>query len=226
MAPSTVMSASRSILNLENSQTKQARMKVVKCTPIRHVAQRCGGAKLAGSRASFGAFHGAQRTASASVHSRTALTCVAAEGPLKVIIAGAPASGKGTQCEKIVEKYNLVHISAGDLLRAAVAEGTDAGKTAKEFMDNGQLVPNEVVVTMVKDRLAQDDAQTTGFLLDGYPRSGDQAEALKEAGIDVELFILLNVPDELLVERVVGRRSDPETGKIYHMTYFPPESEE
>ncbi|CAD6246370.1 unnamed protein product [Miscanthus lutarioriparius] len=146
--------------------------------------------------------------------------------PLKVMISGAPASGKGTQCELIKTKFGLVHISAGDLLRAEIAAGSDNGKQAKEFMEKGQLVPDEIVVNMVKDRLLQPDAQENGWLLDGYPRSYSQAMALETLEIRPDVFILLDVPDELLVERVVGRRLDPETGKIYHLKYSPPENEE
>uniref|UniRef100_A0A0E0EGZ6 adenylate kinase n=1 Tax=Oryza meridionalis TaxID=40149 RepID=A0A0E0EGZ6_9ORYZ len=129
--------------------------------------------------------------------------------PLKVMIAGAPASGKGTQCELIKSKYGLVHISAGDLLRAEIAAGSENGKRAKEFMEKGQLVPDEIVVNMVKERLLQPDAQEKGWLLDGYPRSYSQAMALETLNIRPDIFILLDVPDELLVERVVGRRLDP-----------------
>jgi len=146
--------------------------------------------------------------------------------PLKVMIAGAPASGKGTQCELIKAKFGLVHISAGDLLRAEIAAGSENGKQAKEFMEKGQLVPDEIVVNMVKERLLQPDAQENGWLLDGYPRSYSQAMALETLGIRPDIFILLDVPEELLVERVVGRRSDPVTGKIYHLKYSPPENEE
>ncbi|CAO2200252.1 unnamed protein product [Urochloa humidicola] len=146
--------------------------------------------------------------------------------PLKVMISGAPASGKGTQCELIKAKYGLVHISAGDLLRAEIAAGSENGKQAKEFMEKGQLVPDEIVVNMVKDRLLQQDAQENGWLLDGYPRSYSQAMALENLEIRPDIFILLDVPDELLVERVVGRRLDPVTGKIYHLKYSPPENEE
>ncbi|KAL6856944.1 hypothetical protein ACP4OV_018326 [Aristida adscensionis] len=146
--------------------------------------------------------------------------------PLKVMIAGAPASGKGTQCELIKAKYGLVHISAGDLLRAEIAAGTENGTRAKEFMEKGQLVPDDIVVNMVKERLLQPDAQESGWLLDGYPRSYSQAMALENLGIRPDIFIQLNVPDELLVERVVGRRLDPVTGKIYHLKYSPPENEE
>ncbi|PRW20668.1 adenylate kinase [Chlorella sorokiniana] len=141
------------------------------------------------------------------------------------MIAGAPAAGKGTQCAKIVEKYGLVHISVGDLLRAEVAAGTPAGKKAKSFMDNGDLVPNEVVVEMVKNKLGEDAVQQNGWLLDGYPRSGEQAEAIEKEGIRPDVFLLINVPDELLIDRVVGRRSDPETGEIYHLTFKPPPPE-
>ncbi|GLJ16774.1 hypothetical protein SUGI_0288810 [Cryptomeria japonica] len=144
----------------------------------------------------------------------------------KIMISGAPASGKGTQCELIVKVYGLVHISAGDLLRAEVAAGTENGKRAKEYMEKGSLVPDEIVCTMVKERLAQKDAEEKGWLLDGYPRSLSQAAALENYGIRPDLFVLLDVPEEILVDRVVGRRLDPITGKIYHLKYSPPETDE
>lgn len=146
--------------------------------------------------------------------------------PLRIMISGAPASGKGTQCELITGKYGLVHIAAGDLLRAEIASGSENGKRAQEYMDKGQLVPDEIVVMMVKDRLLQPDSQEKGWLLDGYPRSLSQAVALKDFGFRPDLFILLEVPEELLVERVVGRRLDPVTGRIYHLKYSPPENDE
>lgn len=146
--------------------------------------------------------------------------------PLKIMISGAPASGKGTQCELITQKYGLVHVAAGDLLRAEIASGSENGKRAKEFMEKGQLVPNEIVVMMVKERLLQPDAQENGWLLDGYPRSLSQATAFMELNLKPDLFILLEVNEDMLVERVVGRRSDPVTGKIYHLKYSPPETEE
>ncbi|KAG6737840.1 hypothetical protein POTOM_059371 [Populus tomentosa] len=165
--------------------------------------------------------------------------------PLKIMISGAPASGKGTQCELITKKYRLVHIAAGDLLRAEIASGSENGKRAKEYMEKGQLVPNEIVVMMVKERLLLPDSQENGWLLDGYPRSLLQATTLKEFGFQADLFILLEVRvlvaagmlyylvashylvnEEILVERVVGRRLDPVTGKIYHLKYSPPETEE
>lgn len=142
-------------------------------------------------------------------------------GP-KIIIAGAPASGKGTQCEFIVDKFGVVHISTGDALREQVSKGTELGKLAKEYMDKGGLVPDEVMIGIVESRLAQDDCKEKGWLLDGFPRTGVQAEAMAKAGIEAEKFLLLNVPDDVLIERCVGRRSDPVTGKIYHLTFNPP----
>ncbi len=142
--------------------------------------------------------------------------------PLSIIIAGAPASGKGTQCEVIKDLYDVVHLSTGDILRAAVAARTPVGIVAKEYMDAGKLVPDEVMIDIVRDRLQEEDCKTRGWLLDGFPRTKAQAEALKAAGVCADCFIFLNVPDEILVERVVGRRTDPVTGKIYHVKYFPP----
>lgn len=150
------------------------------------------------------------------------VSATTASAPLRVMIAGAPAAGKGTQCARIVEKYQITHISVGDLLRAEVAAGTPAGLKARAFMDAGNLVPNEVVVEMVKNKLAEPEAVNRGWLLDGYPRSGEQAEAIEAEGIRPDVFLLINVADEALVERVVGRRSDPETGEIYHLKFKPP----
>ncbi|KAH8966999.1 hypothetical protein BDL97_03G054900 [Sphagnum fallax] len=150
----------------------------------------------------------------------------AGKEPLRIMISGAPASGKGTQCELIAAKYGLTHISAGDLLRAEVAAGTDSGNKAQEYMQKGMLVPDEIVVTMVKNKLLEAVDQSGGWLLDGYPRSLSQAEALDALNIRPQLFILLDVPDEVLVQRSVGRRYDPVTGKIYHLMYAPPETPE
>ncbi|XP_073004513.1 probable adenylate kinase 5, chloroplastic isoform X1 [Typha latifolia] len=150
----------------------------------------------------------------------------AAKEPLKVMISGAPASGKGTQCKMIVEKYGLVHISTGDILRAEVSLGTEIGKKAKEFMDNGMLVPDEIVTDMVVQRLSQQDVRGGGWLLDGYPRSSSQAQSLERMNIRPDIYIVLDVPDDILIDRCVGRRLDPVTGKIYHLTNFPPESED
>ncbi|GJP54976.1 hypothetical protein CLOM_g13973 [Closterium sp. NIES-68] len=164
--------------------------------------------------------------ATVSTASEQAAPAAAALRPLRVMISGAPASGKGTQCELIVQKYGLTHISAGDLLRAEVAAGTEGGRQAKAHMDAGRLVPDEVVVTIVKNRLAQPDAQSKGWLLDGYPRSLSQAHALLALDITPDVFILLDVPQDILVERVVGRRLDPATNRIYHLAFAPPETDE
>lgn len=108
------------------------------------------------------------------------------------------------------------------MLRAAVAAQTDVGRKAKEYMDSGRLVPDEVIIGVVKERLKESDCQERGWLLDGFPRTQAQAQALANSGVEADCFLFLNVPDEVLVERVVGRRTDPETGKIYHLTFAPP----
>lgn len=120
------------------------------------------------------------------------MNCLAHE-PLKVMISGAPASGKGTQCQMIVQKFGLVHISTGDLLRAEVAAGTETGNKAKEYINTGRLVPDEIVTAMVKERLFCDDAKEKGWLLDGYPRSLAQAQSLKELGIRPDIYIVLEM---------------------------------
>ncbi|MQM05920.1 hypothetical protein Taro_038737 [Colocasia esculenta] len=152
--------------------------------------------------------------------------CAAGGEPLKVMISGAPASGKGTQCEMIVKKYGLVHISTGDLLRAEVSSATEIGKKAKEYMDSGRLVPDEIVTDMVISRLSREDVKEKGWLLDGYPRSRPQAESLERLKIRPDIYVVLEVPDEILIDRCVGRRMDPVTGKIYHVKNFLPETEE
>jgi adenylate kinase family enzyme len=120
----------------------------------------------------------------------------------KIIIAGAPASGKGTQCELIRDKYGVVHLSTGDMLREAAAKGTEVGVLAEQYMEQGKLVPDEVIIGAVKERLALPDCQEKGWLLDGFPRTGAQAEALRSAGLNADVFLFLAVPDAELVERV------------------------
>ncbi|XP_058067512.1 adenylate kinase 5, chloroplastic isoform X2 [Magnolia sinica] len=154
------------------------------------------------------------------------VNCSVGGEPLKVMISGAPASGKGTQCEMIVQKYGLIHISTGDLLRAEVSSGTEIGNKAKEYMENGLLVPDEIVTAIVTSRLSRQDAKEKGWLLDGYPRSSSQAQSLERIKIRPDIYIVLHVPDEVLIDRCVGRRLDPVTGKIYHLKNFPPETEE
>jgi len=140
-----------------------------------------------------------------------------------VIIAGAPASGKGTQCEKIVAEYGLVHLSTGDMLRAAAAdEGNELGQIAKEKMEAGELVPDELITSLVAQALDTPEVKAKGFLLDGYPRTANQAEEMAKHFLIPHKAILLDVPDEVLVQRVTGRRLDPETGIIYHLETKPP----
>lgn len=142
--------------------------------------------------------------------------------PLRVIINGAPASGKGTQCALIVAAYGLVHLSTGDMLRAAVAAGSDLGVAAKTFMDAGALVPDSLVIDLVIDRVRKGDCADRGWLLDGFPRTEAQALALDSAGVVPNAVVCLDVEDAMLVERVVGRRLDPESGSIYHVQFNPP----
>lgn len=141
------------------------------------------------------------------------------------IIAGPPAAGKGTQCTRLVERYGVVHISTGDMLRAEVAKGSELGVKAGECMSKGDLVPDDLIVGIVKERLSQQDCKQNGWLLDGFPRTKGQADSLEKAGITASKFIKLNVPDEILVERGVHRRLDPETGNIYHLLYNKPPKE-
>jgi len=148
-----------------------------------------------------------------------------AESAPIVVIAGPPAAGKGTQCERIKTKYGLVHISTGDILRENVKNGTELGVKAKEYMDSGALVPSELIVDLVKDRLVQDDIKQNGCLLDGFPRAPDQAQAMVDAGLKVDKFLVIEVPDDTLVERGCGRRLDPESGEIYHLKFKPPPAE-
>ena len=132
----------------------------------------------------------------------------------RLIISGAPASGKGTQCEKIVEEFKVPHLSTGDILRAAVKAGSPLGIEAKAYMDAGKLVPDALVINLVKHKLATPEYVKGGWLLDGCPRTGEQAKALQQANINPDKVILLDVPDAALIERVTGRRSDPVTGTM------------
>jgi len=147
---------------------------------------------------------------------------------MRLIFVGPPGAGKGTQCARLTDRLDIPHISTGDMFRAAVKNGTPMGKLAKKAMDAGELVGDDVVIGMVRERLQQEDV-LTGFLLDGFPRTIPQAQALESLLAELELqldaVILLEVPDDLIVERIVGRRSDPETGRIYHLTFDPPPPE-
>lgn len=147
---------------------------------------------------------------------------------MKLMIMGPPGAGKGTQAERLVKDLNITHISTGDMFRAAIKEGTEMGKKAKEYMDKGQLVPDEVVVGMVKDRLSQPDCEK-GFLLDGFPRTLAQAEALSttidEMGIKLDGVINIDVPRERLMARLTGRRVCKGCGASYHVMFNAPKAE-
>ena len=144
----------------------------------------------------------------------------------KIIIAGKPASGKGTLCDYLKNDLHLVHLSAGDMLRDAIKSESEIGLKVKEYVEIGALVPDDIVIEVVLARLKDCLQRKEGWLLDGYPRTSYQAEAMKSAGFDCDAFIQLDVVDEILLERVTGRRLDPETGKIYHMKYLLPESDD
>jgi len=152
--------------------------------------------------------------------------------PKRLIVMGGPASGKGTQCEAIAEKHGLVHLSTGDMLRQAVSSGSINGEassyisTVKKCMQSGKLIPDDIVVRLVLDRLSCPDCQKQGWILDGFPRTSNQARALQNAGINPDVFLFLNVPDEVAIKRACGRRSDPVTGKVYHLDWNPPPNDE
>lgn len=142
-----------------------------------------------------------------------------------MILIGPPGAGKGTQAARLIDSYAIPHISTGDMLRSAVKAGTELGKRAEDCMKRGELVPDDLVIALVLERISADDCRN-GFMLDGFPRTTPQAEALDialtEHGIVLDAVVLIEVSDELLEERVIHRRSDPETGRIYHLEYDPP----
>ena len=148
---------------------------------------------------------------------------------LRLLIMGPAGSGKGTQSEKIVEKYGVVHLSTGDMFRAAISNETEAGLLAKSFIDKGELVPDDITIALVKERLIQSDIKEKGFLLDGFPRTIPQAEALynllEEIQMPLKLVIDLNVDESLLIERISGRRMCEVCGTIYHIKNMPPKVE-
>ncbi len=140
---------------------------------------------------------------------------------MRVILLGAPGAGKGTQAQFIMQRYGIPQVSTGDMLRAAVKAGTPLGLAAKKIMDVGQLVSDEIIIGLVKDRIAQPDC-ARGFLFDGFPRTIPQAEALVTAGVDIDAVVEIAVDDEEVVKRIVGRRVHPGSGRVYHLLYAPP----
>ena len=147
---------------------------------------------------------------------------------MKIVMLGGPGAGKGTQAKIIAERYSIPHISTGDIFRANIKEGTELGKKAKTYMDQGALVPDELVVDLVADRLTWEDAKE-GFVLDGFPRTIPQAEALtkalKEMGTELDYAIDIEVPDQNIIERMGGRRACVSCGATYHLVNIPPKTE-
>jgi adenylate kinase len=143
---------------------------------------------------------------------------------MKLILLGPPGAGKGTQARHICERYNIPQISTGDMLRAAVAAGTELGKKAKAVMDSGGLVSDDIIIGIVQERIKQDDCGN-GFLFDGFPRTLPQAEATREAGIRFDAIVEIQVPDEAIVKRMSGRRVHPGSGRTYHVEFNPPKEE-
>jgi adenylate kinase len=140
---------------------------------------------------------------------------------MRIILLGAPGAGKGTQAQFIMQKYGIPQISTGDMLRAAVKAGTPLGLQAKELMDAGKLVTDELVIALVKERIAQSDC-VNGFLLDGFPRTVPQADAMKAAGINVDYVLEFDVPDAVIIDRMSGRRIHAPSGRVYHVRHNPP----
>lgn len=140
---------------------------------------------------------------------------------ISIILLGAPGAGKGTQAKFITEKYDIPQISTGDMLRNAIKAGTELGLKAKAVMDSGQLVSDEIVIGLVKDRITQSDCKN-GYLFDGFPRTTAQADALKAAGVQIDYVVEIAVPDEAIITRLSGRRVHLQSGRTYHIEHNPP----
>ncbi len=143
---------------------------------------------------------------------------------MRIILLGAPGAGKGTQAQFLMDKYGIPQISTGDMLRAAIKAGSALGLQAKAVMDAGQLVSDDLIINLVKERITQEDCKN-GFLLDGFPRTIPQADAMKEAGITVDSVLEFDVPDEEIVKRMSGRRVHSGSGRVYHVVFNPPKEE-
>jgi adenylate kinase len=142
---------------------------------------------------------------------------------MRIILLGMPGAGKGTQAQFLIDKLGIPQISTGDMLRAAIKAGTPLGNEAKQYMDKGALVPDRVVTELVKQRVGQPDC-ARGFIIDGFPRTISQAEALSEAGVDIDSVVELKVNDEEVVKRLSGRRVHPASGRTYHVVFNPPKA--
>lgn len=143
---------------------------------------------------------------------------------MRLILLGAPGAGKGTQATFICQKYGIPQISTGDMLRAAVKAGTPLGLEAKSIMESGGLVSDDLIINLVKERIAQDDC-ANGFLFDGFPRTIPQADAMKAAGVKLDYVLEIDVPFDSIIERMSGRRSHPASGRTYHVKFNPPKEE-
>ncbi len=143
---------------------------------------------------------------------------------MRLILLGGPGAGKGTQANHIKDRYSIPQISTGDMLRAAVKAGTDLGKEAKGYMDAGGLVPDTVIIGLVKERIQEPDC-AKGFLFDGFPRTIPQADAMKEAGVPIDAVVDINVPDDEIIKRMSGRRAHLASGRTYHVVFNPPKVE-
>jgi len=143
---------------------------------------------------------------------------------MRLILLGPPGAGKGTQAAFICQKYGIPQISTGDMLRAAVKAGSELGVAAKKVMDAGGLVSDEIIIGLVKERIAQPDC-ANGFLFDGFPRTIPQAEAMRTAGVKLDVVLEIDVPDEAIIERMGGRRVHPASGRTYHVKFNPPKIE-
>ena len=143
---------------------------------------------------------------------------------MKIVMLGAPGAGKGTQAKMIAEKYSIPHISTGDIFRANIKNGTELGKKAKTYIDAGQLVPDELVVDLVIDRFKEDDCKN-GYVLDGFPRTIPQAEALDNMGVEIQHVINIDISDEKIINRMSGRRACLNCGATYHIVYNPSKKE-
>ena len=143
---------------------------------------------------------------------------------MRLILLGAPGAGKGTQAAFICREYGIPPISTGDMLRAAVKAGTEMGRAAKKVMDSGGLVSDDIIIGLVKDRIAEPDC-ANGFLFDGFPRTIPQAQALRDAGVKLDMVLEIDVPDSAIIERMSGRRVHPGSGRTYHVSFNPPKVE-
>ena len=143
---------------------------------------------------------------------------------MKIILLGAPGAGKGTQAQYLKQKFNIPQISTGDMLRSAVGNKTELGIKARNFMEDGQLVPDQLIINLVKLRIGEQDCEN-GFLLDGFPRTIPQAEAMSDEGIYINVVIEINVPDQTIIERLNGRRIHTPSGRIYHIKNNPPKNQ-